>query len=376
MNPQLRRVTAQQGTADPHRAPGPEPLVRDISTDWPNRETRDDADQLLAPTNVRTSAAQPTDTLLVADGTRLQLRPIGSDDRDQVAALFARLTPESRYRRFLSPKRELTPRELTFFTDIDHTNHEAIAAVDPHDGSIVGVGPLRPLPRQTDNRRPSHRGRRRAAKHGDRHDTRQTRRASRPRQRRCPTHRHHALGEPARARAVATPRIPRPREPRPRNRARAQARTVQPPRSGTRARKPASDRAGSHRPLCITDGGTDSRITASDLRRHTPVHITPTERNHPCPHTFTAASSARSSPSYAREGTRGMRHTCCAYMSRAPTSDATAVLGGACVCRRPLLAQTTPSQPAAERNPSTVRTMAQSGAVTCNSNHLTASRRQ
>jgi RimJ/RimL family protein N-acetyltransferase len=139
MNPQLRRVTAQQGTADPHRALGPEPLARDISADWPNRETRDEADQLLAPTNVRTSAVQPTETLLVADGTRLLLRPIGSDDRDQVAALFARLTPESRYQRFLSPKRELTPRELTFFTDIDHLNHEAIAAVDQRDDSIVGV---------------------------------------------------------------------------------------------------------------------------------------------------------------------------------------------------------------------------------------------
>jgi protein lysine acetyltransferase len=139
MNPQLRRVTAQHGTADPHRALGPEPLVRDITTDWPNRETRDEADQLLAPTNLRTSAAQLTDTLLLADSTRLLLRPIGSDDRDRVAALFARLSPESRYRRFLSPKRELTARELTFFTDIDHLNHEAIAAVDERDDSIVGV---------------------------------------------------------------------------------------------------------------------------------------------------------------------------------------------------------------------------------------------
>ena len=140
MNPQLRRVTAEQGTDDPHRALGPDALIPDISTDWPNRETRDEADQLLAPTNVRTSAAQPTDTLLVADGTRLLLRPIGSDDRDQVAALFARLSPESRYRRFLSPKPKLTPQELERLTNVDHTNHEAIAAVDPRDGSIVGVG--------------------------------------------------------------------------------------------------------------------------------------------------------------------------------------------------------------------------------------------
>jgi acetyltransferase len=33
----------------------------------------------------------------------------------------------------------LTTRELAFLTDIDHVAHEAIAAVDQRDGSIVGV---------------------------------------------------------------------------------------------------------------------------------------------------------------------------------------------------------------------------------------------
>jgi RimJ/RimL family protein N-acetyltransferase len=56
-----------------------------------------------------------------------------------MAALFARLTPQSRHQRFFSPKRGLTPDELTFFTDIDHLNHEAIAAIDQRDDSIVGV---------------------------------------------------------------------------------------------------------------------------------------------------------------------------------------------------------------------------------------------
>jgi RimJ/RimL family protein N-acetyltransferase len=77
--------------------------------------------------------------LVVADGTRISLRQVGADDRAALAGLFARLTPESRHRRFLSPKRELTAGELTFFTDIDHLNHEAIAAVDQRDDSIVGV---------------------------------------------------------------------------------------------------------------------------------------------------------------------------------------------------------------------------------------------
>jgi RimJ/RimL family protein N-acetyltransferase len=86
------------------------------------------------------SSSQAIDVLVLPVGTRLTLRQIGSDDRDGLAALFARLTPESRRRRFLSAKPELTRRELAYLTDIDHVHHEAIAAVDQRDGSIVGVG--------------------------------------------------------------------------------------------------------------------------------------------------------------------------------------------------------------------------------------------
>jgi RimJ/RimL family protein N-acetyltransferase len=88
----------------------------------------------------RASSAAASDAVVLADGTRLRFRPIGSGDRDGLAALFARLSPESRRRRFLSPKPGLTPRELAYFTDIDHVKHEAIAAIDERDGSIVGVG--------------------------------------------------------------------------------------------------------------------------------------------------------------------------------------------------------------------------------------------
>ena len=87
----------------------------------------------------RASRASATEAVVLADGTRLRFRPLGSEDRDRLAGLFARLTFESRRRRFLLPKPELTPRELAFLTDIDHVTHEAIAAVDQRDGSIVGV---------------------------------------------------------------------------------------------------------------------------------------------------------------------------------------------------------------------------------------------
>ena len=85
------------------------------------------------------SPAGEAESLVVGDGTRISLRQVGADDRDGLAALFARLSPQSRHQRFLSPKLELTPRELTFFTDVDHLGHEATVAVDPRDNSIVGI---------------------------------------------------------------------------------------------------------------------------------------------------------------------------------------------------------------------------------------------
>jgi len=79
------------------------------------------------------SSPQPT------RGARFSLRPLCAGDREALRALFARLSPESRYRRFLTGKPKLTDRELTYLTDVDHVHHEALAAIDPNDGSIVGV---------------------------------------------------------------------------------------------------------------------------------------------------------------------------------------------------------------------------------------------
>ena len=75
----------------------------------------------------------------LADGRRLQIRPIDRDDVDRLAGLFARLSPESRYRRFLSPKPRLEPRELAHLTNLDYVDHDALAAVDGDRDSIVGV---------------------------------------------------------------------------------------------------------------------------------------------------------------------------------------------------------------------------------------------
>ena len=89
-----------------------------------------------SPGRVRPLAPEPW---RLADGTRLRIRPLDRTDRDRLVAMFRALSPQSRHRRYLSPKPELTPRELTYLTDIDHIQHQAFAAVRHPDGAIVGI---------------------------------------------------------------------------------------------------------------------------------------------------------------------------------------------------------------------------------------------
>jgi RimJ/RimL family protein N-acetyltransferase len=74
-----------------------------------------------------------------AYGIPIAVRPVTAADRERLAAAFERLSARSRYDRFLGPKPRLSPAELTYLTEIDHRTHEALAAVDPTDGAIVGV---------------------------------------------------------------------------------------------------------------------------------------------------------------------------------------------------------------------------------------------
>jgi RimJ/RimL family protein N-acetyltransferase len=60
-------------------------------------------------------------------------------DRAALALAVAALSPESRYRRFLSPKPRLTDRELASLTDLDHHAREALVALDPAGSGWVAV---------------------------------------------------------------------------------------------------------------------------------------------------------------------------------------------------------------------------------------------
>ena len=77
--------------------------------------------------------------LTLRDGAEVRVRPIEPGDRDALASAFERLSDESRYRRFLGPVERLGPSTLSYLTEVDHHDHEALAAFDP-GGDLVGVG--------------------------------------------------------------------------------------------------------------------------------------------------------------------------------------------------------------------------------------------
>jgi GNAT superfamily N-acetyltransferase len=75
----------------------------------------------------------------LADGTEVVIRQVRPDDKRLLADGLERLSPESRYRRFFRPLTELSERDLAYLTEIDHHDHEALAAIDPRTGDLIGV---------------------------------------------------------------------------------------------------------------------------------------------------------------------------------------------------------------------------------------------
>jgi RimJ/RimL family protein N-acetyltransferase len=65
------------------------------------------------------------------------IREIRADDKELLAAGYARLSERSRLRRFLAPKPRLTKSDLRYLTEVDGVNHFAIVATVGDD--IIGV---------------------------------------------------------------------------------------------------------------------------------------------------------------------------------------------------------------------------------------------
>jgi RimJ/RimL family protein N-acetyltransferase len=82
------------------------------------------------------------------DGRQVAIRPIGPDDHERLRASHARLSPESRYRRFLATKPELTSADARYLVEIDGSDHLALVATLPDEPGepIVAVARYIRLP--------------------------------------------------------------------------------------------------------------------------------------------------------------------------------------------------------------------------------------
>jgi RimJ/RimL family protein N-acetyltransferase len=77
------------------------------------------------------------------DSTTVRFRLVRPEDKPIFLEAWERLSPESRYRRFLTSKRALSASELRYLTEVDAVDHLAFIALHGPPGREKGVGVAR-----------------------------------------------------------------------------------------------------------------------------------------------------------------------------------------------------------------------------------------
>jgi RimJ/RimL family protein N-acetyltransferase len=82
-----------------------------------------------------------TTTRIVLRGGRVVLiGPLDARDRERFVSGIGRASPESMYRRFMTPLPRLSRSQLAYLLGVDHRDHEALLAISEDDGQAVAVG--------------------------------------------------------------------------------------------------------------------------------------------------------------------------------------------------------------------------------------------
>jgi GNAT superfamily N-acetyltransferase len=76
---------------------------------------------------------------VLSDGRRVLVRLVRPSDGPLLAGGFARLSPESRYRRFFSLRGDITAQEVEYLVNVDGERHFALGALDAGTGEGLGV---------------------------------------------------------------------------------------------------------------------------------------------------------------------------------------------------------------------------------------------
>lgn len=71
-------------------------------------------------------------------GETFKVRPVHPDDKWTIADAFTRLSPETRYNRFLVPSERLSASQLAYLTELDFHDHVAWGVIDGDDPVAIG----------------------------------------------------------------------------------------------------------------------------------------------------------------------------------------------------------------------------------------------
>lgn len=97
---------------------------------------------MLAP-DMRAYPAHLVQDITLADGSAVTIRPIRPEDAAIEQEFVRNLSDESRYFRFLDTIRELSPRMLSHFTQLDYDRHLALIAVTERGGREIEIAVAR-----------------------------------------------------------------------------------------------------------------------------------------------------------------------------------------------------------------------------------------
>jgi RimJ/RimL family protein N-acetyltransferase len=95
--------------------------------------------QTAATLAVMDPGAPTTARVTLRDGRVALVAPLHPDDRSRYLAGVRRISPDSLYKRFLTPVERLSESQLRYLLEVDHRDHEALLAVDEATGDAVGV---------------------------------------------------------------------------------------------------------------------------------------------------------------------------------------------------------------------------------------------
>lgn len=107
------------------------------------RATREPCSVRANPVATAVDLAQYSATETLRDGRPLEIRALKPTDREELLSALGRMSDQSIYRRFFSPKRHFADREVASYIDIDFVSHVALLAVVSENGHPAIVGGAR-----------------------------------------------------------------------------------------------------------------------------------------------------------------------------------------------------------------------------------------